>query len=89
MPRVVLTSHLSAQAGQNAFELDGSTVRELLEALFAVRPVLRGYLLDDQGALRHHVAAFVDGEVVRDKQNLNDPVPPNGELFLLQALSGG
>ena len=89
MPRVLLTSHLSAQAGQNAFDVAGTTVRELLEGLFVLRPLLRGYLLDDQGALRHHVAAFVNGAVVRDKHQLDDPVPPDGELFLLQALSGG
>ena len=69
--------------------MPGSTVRELLEGLFAIRPILRGYLLDEQGVLRHHVAAFVDGDVVRDKRQLDIPVPPDGELFLLQALSGG
>jgi hypothetical protein len=51
--------------------------------------VLRGYLLDDHGALRHHIAAFVNGVVVTDKQGLNDPLPPDGELFLVPALSGG
>ena len=64
-------------------------MRELLEALFAVKPGLRGYLLDDQGALRHHVVAFVDGEPVRDKAGLSEPVPPGGEVYIFQALSGG
>ena len=89
MPRVVLTAHLSAQAGGTTFEVAGGSVRELLEGLFAQRPLLRGYLLDDQGALRHHVAAFVNGAPVGDKTTLAVPVPPGGELFLLQALSGG
>jgi len=89
MPRVVLTAHLSAQAGGSTFEVAGSTVRELLEGLFAIRPMLRGYLLDEHGVLRHHVAAFVNGDVVRDKGQLGILVPPDGELFLLQALSGG
>jgi sulfur carrier protein ThiS len=89
MPRVVLTAHLSAQAGGSTFEVGGSTVRELLEGLFVIRPILRGYMLDEHGVLRHHVAAFVNGDVVRDKRQLDIPVPPDGELFLLQALSGG
>jgi molybdopterin synthase sulfur carrier subunit len=89
MPRVVLTAHLSVQAGGREFDVPASIVRELLEGLFAIRPVLRGYLLNEHGVLRHHVAAFVNGEVVRDKQKLDDPVPRDGELFLLQALSGG
>jgi hypothetical protein len=89
MPRIVLTNHLSAAAGANAFDLPGATVRETLESLFAQRPNLRGYLLDDQGALRHHVAAFVNGAVVLDKASLATPVPPDGEVFIAQALSGG
>lgn len=89
MPRITLTTHLSTQAGARAFEASGATVREVLESLFAQRPNLRGYLLDDQGALRHHVAAFVNGEVVFDKASLSTPVPPDGEVFIAQALSGG
>jgi hypothetical protein len=64
-------------------------VREALDDLFARLPQLRGYLLDDQGALRHHVAAFVDGVVVRDKHTLAEAVPACGEVYLVQALSGG
>jgi molybdopterin synthase sulfur carrier subunit len=89
MPRIILTAHLSSQAGSDSFEVSGSTVRELLEGLFVIRPGLRGYLLDDQGALRHHVIAFVNGEAVIDKALLATPVPSDGELFLAQALSGG
>ncbi len=89
MPRIILTAHLSSQAGADAFDVSGSTVRELLEALFVLRPGMRGYLLDDQGVLRHHVAAFVDGDVVTDKVTLSTPVPMGGKLYLVQALSGG
>ena len=64
-------------------------MREALEQMLAVVPSMRGYILDDQGALRHHVAAFVDGVVVRDKQRLGEAVAPGGEVYLVQALSGG
>jgi sulfur carrier protein ThiS len=86
MPKVVLTAHLINHAGGLEFTVAGATVRK---ALFAIRPLLRGYLLDDQGALRHHVVAFVNGEVVHNKQTLDHSVPPDGEVYLLQALSGG
>jgi molybdopterin converting factor small subunit len=78
-----------ARLGQRSFPVTGVTVREALDHLFADVPALRGYVLDDQGALRHHVAAFVNGVVVRDKSSLAEPVPPGGEVFLMQALSGG
>ncbi|CAH2791623.1 MAG: MoaD/ThiS/QbsE family sulfur carrier protein [uncultured Caballeronia sp.] len=42
-------------------EIDARTLSEALEAIFAAQPRLRGYILDDQGALRRHLAVFVDG----------------------------
>jgi hypothetical protein len=49
----------------------------------------RGYVLDEHGALRHHMLVFVDGEMIRDRVHLSDAVPPDGEVYVLQALSGG
>lgn len=93
MPTVTLAGPiarwLNAGPGSKTFTVEGATVRQAVENLLAVAPVMRGYLLDDQGALRHHVAAFVDGVVVRDKQSLSEPVGPGGEIYLVQALSGG
>jgi hypothetical protein len=84
-----LTPSPEPMGGERSFELQGETVRELLESLFASYPNLRGYLLDDQSALRHHVVAFVNGVAVRDKRALDDRVPADGDLFVFQALSGG
>lgn len=83
-----LTRYLG-QSGERSWIVEGATVRAAIEELLAQAPVLRGYLLDDHGTLRHHVAAFVDGVVVRDKQGLSDVLPPAGELYLVPALSGG
>lgn len=93
MPRITLAAPVARWLGGDgrpkSFDVAGSTVREAVESLLAQCPALRGYVLDDQGALRHHVAAFVDGAVVRDKASLSEPVPPQGEIYLVQALSGG
>jgi sulfur carrier protein ThiS len=51
--------------------------------------VLKDYVVDERGALRHHVVAFVNNEPVRDKQALSEPVPLDGEIYVFQALSGG
>ena len=67
----------------------GCTVQEILASAFAANPGLRGYLLDDQGAVRRHVAIFVDGEAIADRERMSDPVPADGEVFVMQALSGG
>jgi molybdopterin synthase sulfur carrier subunit len=58
-------------------------------AVFAERPALRGYVLDDQGAVRRHVAIYVGGDPVRDRTGLSDPVGVAAEIYVLQALTGG
>jgi hypothetical protein len=97
MPKVVLASALARwlpQAapqsnGEIALVASGTTLRESLDDVFATHPTLRGYILDDHGALRHHVAIFVDGVAVRDKASLDVALTPQSEIYLLQALSGG
>lgn len=94
MPTVVLAAPLARwlpQAPRTAvsFVVAGATVRQALDDLFRQAPALRGYVLDDQGALRHHVAAFVDNVVVADKATLGGAVRTDGEIYLVQALSGG
>ena len=84
-----LTPFPTAGAGERSFSVSGATVREVLEALFALAPVLRGYVTDERGALRHHVVAFVNGVAVQDKAALSEAVPADGEVHIFQALSGG
>ena len=70
-------------------EAPGSTVREVLEAVFCGNATLRGYVLDEQGELRKHVVVFVNGQQMKDRTGLTDPVPEGGKLHVMQALSGG
>jgi hypothetical protein len=67
----------------------GATVREVLDTVFAANPRLRGYVLDDQDALRRHMSVFVDGEQIVDRERLSDPVRAASEIYVMQALSGG
>ena len=89
MPRVSFTSALQRFLAVPPMQVDGTTVGEALAAVFAERPALRGYVLDDQGAVRRHVAVYVGGEPLRDRDRLSDPVQPEAEIYVLQALTGG
>jgi hypothetical protein len=89
MARVVFTSNLQRHVSCPAVEAQGKTVREVLDAVFAENERARGYVLDDQFALRKHMAIIVDGKSLRDRIGLSDPVMPKSEIFVLQALSGG
>jgi sulfur-carrier protein len=94
MPRVVLASALTrwlpqGGGGEVALELPGTRLDDVLAALFERHPALRGYVLDERGTVRHHVALFVDGDVVRDKANLTQALGARAEVYVMQALSGG
>jgi sulfur-carrier protein len=89
MARLTLTQHLDRFVAWTPQDVPGGTVGAVLEAAFADCPALRGYVLDDQGRVRQHVMLFVDGELIRDRTRLTDPVEPQQEIFVMQALSGG
>lgn len=89
MVRVVFPAVLQRHVDCPPVDVDGATVRQALEAACAHYPTVRGYLLDDAGALRPHVVVFVDGVVVHDRVRLAQPVSPSGRIDVLQALSGG
>lgn len=89
MPVVQFTANLARQTNAPTCEVAGSTVREALDAVFALHPALQGYVLDDQKAVRKHVVVFVDGTAITDRQGLSDAVNPESEIFVMQALSGG
>ena len=89
MARVVFTPNLQRHVPCPPAEVPGATVREVLDAVFAANGRARGYVLDEHGALRKHVTVFINGQQVRDRTHLSDPVPAGAELYVLQALSGG
>jgi sulfur-carrier protein len=86
---VSFTPNLERHVECPARAVEGDSVRAVLDAVFAANPRLRGYVLDDQGALRRHMMVFVDGQQIEDRDRLSDPVRPAGEIYVMQALSGG
>ena len=56
--------------------------------MFESEPRLRGYVLDDQEALRRHVAIYVNGQPISDRARLTDAVAQDDEIYVFQALSG-
>lgn len=89
MPRVVFTQNLKRHIDCPEMEVEGATVRDALDHVFDKHHKLRGYVLDDQNALRQHMVIFLNGTPVKDRRELSDPVTPATEIFVMQALSGG
>lgn len=89
MPRVVFTPNIQRHVACPETEAPGSTVREVLDAVFAENPQARGYVLDDQAGLRRHMTVFVDGRIISDRARLSDAVGQGSTIYVFQALSGG
>ena len=90
MPHIEFTSQLAQHVDCPPIRsVDATSLREALEVVFADHPQLRGYVLDDQGAIRKHIAVFIDGEMLQRRDELDVAVGSSGEIFVLQALSGG
>jgi len=86
---VVFTPNLKRHVECPTETVEGTTVRVVLEGVFARNPRLRGYIVDEQGSLRRHMSVFVDGQQIIDRDRLSDPVRPTSEIYVMQALSGG
>lgn len=92
MARVELTRHLFQffpDLEGETLDVEGSTVREVIDGMEARAPGFAFYVCDERGRLRQHVNVFVGRERVRDRATLTDAVPPGEQVHILQALSGG
>jgi molybdopterin converting factor small subunit len=86
MPKVILTGSIRQYAGGlGAVEVDGETVRTAIAGLERLNPALRGWVIDERGALRRHVKLFHRGASV----SLDAPLAPHDELHIVAAISGG
>ncbi len=92
MATVRFTRHLTTffpQLDIGPMSVPASTVAALVQELERLAPGLAFYLCDELGRLRPHVNIFIGDERVRDRKNLSDPLQPQSEVTILQALSGG
>ena len=89
MAQLHFTSWLRELVPDGPLEASGATVGDALAELFKERPHVRGYVLDDRGALRKHVCIFADGVRLPHAAALSQTIAPDSKLFVMQALSGG
>jgi molybdopterin synthase sulfur carrier subunit len=87
---VKLPTQLRTAAG-NATEakVDGGTVGEALDSLYAQHAELRERIADDGGDLRRFVYVYLGGEDIRFLDGLDTAVKDGDELTILPAVAGG
>ena len=89
MAEVHFTSWLRELVPEGPVHAAGDTVAAVLAGVFAARPHVRGYVLDDRGQLRKHVCIFADGVRLGNGAALTHPIRSEAKLYVMQALSGG
>jgi molybdopterin converting factor small subunit len=75
--------------GAAQVQVEGSTVAEALESMFAVHGELRDRLYQENGDLRRFINVYIGGEDIRFLDGLQTAVPAGGELTILPAVAGG
>ena len=90
MSTVFIPAVLRANVGGvKSLELDGGSIREVVDVLVERHPSLGSQLLTDDGDLNRFVNVYVNGQDVRYLEGLDTPVAPADEVRLLPAMAGG
>ncbi len=89
MPSVRFTRNIQRHVECPTLDVPGATLSEVLNAYFASNERARGYVLEDDGRLRKHMAVFIDGQQIEDRDTLTDRVSRDAVVDVVQSLSGG
>jgi sulfur carrier protein ThiS len=89
MPIVEFAPALTRHVPCPRQEVPPGTLAAALDAAFAAAPALRAYVLDEQGAVRKHVAVFVNGDMIPDRGDLARRLAAQDRVHVIQALTGG
>ncbi len=89
MPSVTFAPALTRHVPCPPQDVQAASVRDALEAAFAAAPALKGYVLDEQGGVRKHVAVFVNGDMLGRATALDRGLERGDRVMVIQALTGG
>jgi hypothetical protein len=89
MATVRFTRNIQRHVSCPTREVAGATARVVLDEYFRDNERARGYVLDEMGRVRQHMVVFIDGDLIRDRDTLTDPVQADSVIDVIQALSGG
>ena len=87
MPIVYIPALLQGRTGgEPAVEVEGATVREVVDNLEKACPGIRARLMD-QDRLRPNISVAVDGRI--SPRGLLERVSPSSEIHFMAAIAGG
>ena len=74
---------------QEAVEVNGATIGELLADLTRKHAGLKAHLYNDQGKLRSFVNIYLNDEDIRYLQKEQTPVSPGDTISIIPSVAGG
>lgn len=89
MPAIRFTNRLDRHVDCPQEEVEGETVLCALQNYFSMHERVEGYVLDEAKQLRTHMTIFIDGQPIKDRSNLEQPITEDAVIDVIQALSGG
>lgn len=78
-----------ATGGERSVEVSGTTVSEILDALYEMHPAVRTQLQTPEGELHRFVNVYLNDEDVRLMSWLDTEVSDGDTLMILPAMAGG
>ena len=89
MPTVEFAPALTRHVACTPQQVEAATLRAALDGAFLAAPGLKGYVLDEQGNVRKHVAVFINARMIASRAQLDIPLQASDKVMVIQALTGG
>lgn len=90
MAKILIPTPLRQFAnGQDAVEISGATVGEILDQLTTTHPDLRKNLFNDEGKLRSFVNVYVNDEDIRYLSKTATAAKDSDTISIVPSIAGG
>ncbi|MDA2933142.1 MoaD/ThiS family protein [Acidobacteria bacterium AH-259-D05] len=88
--KIYIPTPLRPYAGnQEALQLEGTTIAEILENLTVQYAGLRKHLFTEEGQLRNFVNVYVNDEDIRYLQRETTPIKDSDTISIVPSIAGG
>jgi len=75
--------------GEAAIQVNGGTIKQVLDELFTAHPDIKNHLIEENGDLRNFVNIFINNEDIRHSGGLDSEVGDNSDVRIIPSIAGG
>jgi hypothetical protein len=89
MAKLVFSNGIFEDDVAPVFDIGELTVEDVLKAFIAENGELASEIFSSDGKLHNHLAIFLSGKLLREREKCSDQVEEGSTLTVIKALSGG